>query len=248
MKVTDILTQEALNSFCTNALWSSDLRIYLSGNSDMMWMHIGIYYKDLYAIDFPETHPSWIGTYLFKRLQNEFERIFVALTWQYKPYYNYYRSIIEENSGSDTHTYTGTDTERLSGTDSYSGSYNETTNQKTMKPTEDLSYSSTYDDTNVQTMKPTTKSTEEYEIQNGVSANYQDSTAYGKTSNMTYGKILDMDFGRRVDTTIEGLNGLFAPQDLIMKELVLRIRAKLFDIFVTMIVQCVSAGVWADDE
>lgn len=264
--VTDILTQEVLSSFCGNALWSNDLRTYLSGNSDMFWMHIGIYYKNLYAIDFPTSAPSWIGTYLMTRLRNEFERIFVALTWQYKPYYNYYRSIIERNTGSDSNVYsgsdsigkTGTDSVRHTGKDEYSGSENRNGSEGTAQgqPASEIQFASTYDDTNQQTMKPTVRSENQYKIDDEQHRGYKDSlehgenifTTYGSTQTDTYGKTLTMNFGRNVNTEIEGINGLFAPQDLIMKELALRIRAKLFDIFVGMIVQCVSAGVWESEE
>lgn len=250
MMVTDILTQEVLNSFCGSALWSNDLRTYLSGNSDMFWMHIGIYYKNLYAIDFPSLAPSWIGSYLMTRLRNEFEKIFVALTWQYKPYYNYYRNIIERNTGADSNVYEGSDTVDHSGTDEYKGTENKHGSEGTAvgKPASEIQFASTYDDTNQQTMKPTVRSENQYEIKDESHRGYSDSLTHGESIQTTYGKTLTMNFGRNVNTEIEGINGLFAPQDLIMKELVLRVRAKLFDIFVGMIVQCVSAGVWESEE
>lgn len=262
--VSDILTQEVFSNFCGSALWSSDLRTYLTGMSDMFYTHILIQYNKLYAMDFPNVHPTWIASYLITVLRNEFEKIFIALTWQYKPYFNYYRTIIERNSGRDSNTYsgadsigkTGNDEITHSGTDNMIGNYEEFETNVTTTATDDTQYASTYDDTNITTMKPTVKNKHEHNVRLDREYNYDERlshgekirTDYNSTITDTYGKILTMNFGRNVDTTIEGINGLFAPQDLITKELALRTRYRLFDIFTSMIVQSVSASVWESDE
>lgn len=242
--VTEILTQELIQEFCSNVAWSEAISPFMTSIADLLYLNITMNYDKLYALDFSSYHPSFLGAYLFQTIHLEIERIYQALIYPYKPYFNYYRNIVEENSGNDLHTYDGSDSEAVSGQDGYTGSYNETTNQKTVKPTVDMLYNSTYDDTNIATMKPTTKSTEDYEIQNAVGANYNDTTKYGKTTTTTFGKTLDMEFGRRVDTTIEGLNGLFSFQDLARKEIILRMHYNLFDLIVQLLIKNVSLGVW----
>ena len=242
--VTEILTQEVIHEFCSINTWSEAIAPFMSSIADPLYLNITMNFDKLYAMDFSSYHASFLGAYLFQTVHLEIERVYQALIYPYKPYFNYYRSIVEENSGSDTHTYSGTDEEKLSGEDRYNGSYNETTGQKTLTPTKDMLYNSTYDDTNVLTMKPTAKTTEEFDIQKAVGSNYKEATTYGKKSSLEYGKTLDMDFGRRVDTTIEGLNGLFSFQDLAKKEIILRMHYNLFDLIVQLIIKNVSLGVW----
>jgi len=242
--VTEIVTQDVVQEFCSNAGWSEAIVPFMTSIADPLYLYIAMNFDKLYAMDFSSYHASFLGAYLFQTVHLEIERVYQALIYPYKPYFNYYRSIVEENSGSDKHTYSGTDSEGTSGEDKYNGSYNETTNQKTLKPTQDMLYNSTYDDTNVATMKPTAKTTEDYDVQKAVGTNYKEATTYGKTTSTTFGKTLDMDFGRRVDTTIEGLNGLFSFQDLAKKEIILRMHYNLFDLIVQLIVKNVSLGVW----
>lgn len=242
--VTEILTQEVIHEFCSINTWSEAIAPFMSSIADPLYLNITMNFDKLYAMDFSSYHASFLGAYLFQTVHLEIERVYQALIYPYKPYFNYYRNIVEENSGSDTHTYSGTDSEETSGQDGYTGSYNETTNQRTLTPTEDMLYNSTYDDTNVATMKPTAKTTENYDVQKAIGSNYNDTTTYGKTTDTTFGKVLDMDFGRRVDTTIEGLNGLFSFQDLAKKEIILRMHYNLFDLIVQLIIKNVSLGVW----
>lgn len=259
--VTDILTQETLQHF-TSQLWSQSLSGYLTSHSDMFYYHIQANYKDLLCSQYISEAPSWVGAYLFARLSNEFERIYVALTYQYIPYYNYYRKISEKNSGSDSNVYSGTDSNRKTGTDSvhHSGTDsihtegNNDTHEYTEanKPITANEYSSTYDDTNKATMKPTVSSETIYDTHSDTEYSNDDrithgeiiETTYGTQQTETYGKNLTMNFGRNVDTIIEGINGLFSPQDLIRKEVVLRLEYNLFETFVRMIIECVSSGVW----
>lgn len=242
--VTEILTQEVIQQFCGNVAWSESIAPFMTSIADSLYLNILMNFDKLYAIDYSNYAPSFLASYLFQTVHLEIERVYQALIYPYKPYFNYYRNIVEENSGNDLHTYDGSDETTLSGSDNYDGSYNETTNQKTIKPTEDVLYNSTYDDTNIATMKPTTKSIENYEIQNAVGANYNDDITYGKVSTLEYGKTLDMEYGRRVDTTIEGLNGLFSFQDLARKEIILRMHYNLFDIIVQLLIKNISLGIW----
>lgn len=242
--VTDVLSQEVIRNFCQQIGWSSELGSFLSQSQDILYMTILVKYSKLYALDFTDYNSSFISNYLYCNLSNEFEKLFLAMTYQYKPYFNYYRKINEQNSGADENQHTGNDTIKHTGSDKYSGDFHNDVDEKTTTPSESIISSSTYDETNKQQMKPQSMENTTYDIHRDDESTYSDTQIYGKIETQEYGKVLTMNFGRVVDTEIEGINGLTPPQDLIKKEIELRLHNRLFEIFTNMIVKCVSAGIW----
>lgn len=241
--IPELLTQEVMNEL-SSKFWSQDLSNFFRDYSDMFVMDFESRYYDLLANPyFDNFHPSFVATYIYAKINNEVEKIFTALTTKYSPIYNYYRHILEENTGTDTHEKTGSDSMSASGTDtqSYSGGIEE--NNEILNSESTVS-STTYDNATEEGFKPHTKEENKYKDKSTNRMNYTNGITHGKTDTTTYGSILDMTYGRNVETTIEGINGIFAYQDLIIKEYKLRIEAPLFNTISDLIVKTVSLGLF----
>lgn len=248
MTVNEVLTHPVIVNLCANEGWSRDLSTYLQSISISISTEIQIRYDKLLALDeFEEYVESeaeiFIADYIYDRISNEVERIYQALTIQYTPKYNYYRNISEENTGEDSHLYGGTDSDRLSGTDNTQSTDSLDIDNNTVKDNSTFS-SNTYDSADAQGLRPTDKQENEYQTHEDYEERYNTQTTYGKTNTTTYGKTLRMTYGRNVSTSIEGNNGIYPFPDLIKKEYDLRMKHKLFDTIVSLIVKSVSSGVW----
>ena len=230
-----------------NQLWTNnDLKNFLSEKADMFVIDFASRYDDLLANSyFDNMHYTFVSNYVFGKIQNEVEKLFVALTKQYSPIYNYYRHIQETNSGTDTHEKTGSDEMATTGADSqsYSGTISESS---AIDTSESVVSSTTYDNATEQGFKPHTKEENNYSDHSNNSMSYLNTLTHGKTDTATYGSVLDMTYGRQVETEIEGINGIFSYQDLIVKEYKLRIEAPLFDTISTLIIKTVSAGIFKE--
>lgn len=243
--IPEILTQGVMNEL-TNKFWSSDLKNFFRDNSDMFVMDFNARYFDLLANPyFDDFHDSFVASYIYSKIQNEVERIFLALTQKYNPIYNYYRHILEENTGKDTHEKTGADETTTTGTDSqnYSGGISE---ENQVLTSDSTISNTTYDNATELGFKPHTKQEDNYRDKSNQTMNYTNRLTHGKTDTTTYGSILDMIYGRNVETDIEGINGIFAYQDLIIKEYKMRIEMPLFNTISDLIVQTVSLGLYSE--
>lgn len=243
--VHEVLNFSTLNLMFIQSDWDGEISSYLRANTSPFSYEMEVKYSKLFALDiFDNWDNAKVALYLNSKLINEFTKIYNALTYQYKPYFNYYRKISEKNSGADENQHTGNDTIKHTGSDKYSGNFHNDIDEKTVEPSESLILSSTYDEANKLQMKPQSKEETNYTIHRDDESGYDDTQTYGKIETQEYGKVLTMNFGRIVDTEIEGINGLTPPQDLIKKEIILRIHYRLFDIFSHMMMSCVSSGVW----
>lgn len=245
--IPELLTQEVMNELA-GKLWSTELSNFFRDYSDLFVMDFQSRYDDLLANPyFDNYHSSFIATYIFAKIRNEVEKLYKALTIQYSPIYNYYRHILEENTGTDTHEKTGSDSTSASGSDSQS--YSGAIHESNVIDTSDSTVSSTtYDNATIQGFRPHTKEENNYSDHSDNTMNYNNILTHGKTDTTTYGSVLDMTYGRNVETTIEGINGIFTYQDLIIKEYKLRIEAPLFDTVLDLIVKTVSLGLFKEDE
>lgn len=248
MTVNEVLSLPVIVNLCNNTGWTSDLSTYLQSVSVSISTEIEIRYDKLLALDDFEEYlevqgEEFVADYIFNRISNEVERIYQALTIQYNPKYNYHRDISERNTGEDSHLYGGTDSDGLSGTDNTHSSDSLDVDNTTVKDNSIFS-SNTYDSANSEGLRPTDKQENEYQTHEDYEEVYNTQTTYGKTKTTTYGKTLRMTYGRNVSTSIEGNNGIYPFPDLIKKEYDLRMKHKLFDTIVSIIVKSVSSGVW----
>lgn len=175
----------------------------------------------------------------------ELERVFQTLTEEYNPAYNSKVTETKTQSGKDTTTDSGTDNTEYGGTDSMShtgtdvrtdsGNYNDST----------VNTVTTYDG---RTSQPTSSSTT-----NGTNG-ATNSTDYGRTETQSYGKTKEIttsgerivDYTHSETLTREGSNGLIATQDLLDKEIKLRMENVFTTYLFTQINNVVGAGVFDD--
>lgn len=248
MTVNEVLSHPVIVNLCNNDGWSENLSSYLRNVSISISTEIEIRYNKLLALEDFEEYvergaEEFIADYIFDRINNEVERIYQALTIQYNPKYNYHRDIFERNTGEDSHLYGGSDSDKLGGTDNTHSMDSLDIDNTTVKDNSTFS-TNTYDSADEQGLRPTNKQENEYQTHDDYEEVYNTQTTYGKTNTTTYGKTLRMTYGRNVSTTIEGNNGIYPFPDLIKKEYDLRMKHKLFDTIVSLIVKSVSSGVW----
>lgn len=247
--VNDVLSTSVIESFTSNLGWSTDLKSYLSSISKSILIYVNLNFDTLKALDSYEKlldYPNEISQYLYDKTSNEIERIYSALTAEYNPMYNYHRTIIEKNSGSNTNKYSGTDTESVSGKDNTVVKDDLTVNNAVNSDSTTVS-ENTFDEATVDGFRPTSKSESTYGDTENYDGNTDTTVNYGKNIDTTYGRNLEMQFGRNVETNIDGTNGIFPYPDLIRKEYDLRMTKRLFETIVNLLVSNVSCGVWYDE-
>ena len=248
MTVNEILTHPVIVNFCNNTGWSENLSTYLDEICLSLSVEIEMRYDKLIALDglerlITEHSEEFIAGYIYDRTHNEIERIFQALTVQYNPKYNYYRTITENNTGEDNHIYGGSDSENAGGHDSTHSTDSLDVDTETLKD-ESLNSQNVYDDATENGLRPTDKQENQYQVHDDYEEVLDTRTDYGKSNTIRFGKTLKMQFGRNVNTSIEGNNGIYPFPDLIKKEYDLRMKHKLFETFIMIIVGSVSSGVW----
>ena len=252
MKVNEILSHAVIVNFCNNVGWTQDFSAYLQESATSISTEIELRYDKLIALDgleryLDEHDEQFVADYIYDRTHNELEKIFKALIIQYNPKYNYYREILEHNTGEDAHVYSGTDRDVLGGQDSTHSTDSLDVDTNTIKD-ESLNSQNVYDDATENGLRPTDKQENDYQAHDDYEEVFDTRTNYGKTSSTTYGKTLTMEYGRNVSTTIEGINGIYPFPDLIKKEYDLRMKHKLFETIIMFLVNTVSSGVWEIDE
>lgn len=247
--VPDILVEGVFNAYAqmSSTQGRPDVAKFVLEMKTLLPFHIKAKYSNLGILEIYESlvghDTAIVGYTLYDRLHNEIERIYDALTAEYKIQYNYYRKIAEINSGNNKNIYGGTDTESFTGSDSVNGNDNVTTGTDVTKD-ETTGSRNTYDRADLPGFRPIEKAEHLYKDSGSYNESYNYTTEYGKVKTDTFGKTLDMEFGRKVDTEIEGNNGIYPYPDLIEKEYVLRIKRRLTDTILDLFVREVSSGVW----
>lgn len=244
--VPEILSTYALTELSYKP-WSEDLSAFFKDNVHTMALIIETKYERLLALKHFYEHGLMlsveIADMLYLTLSNEIERIYTALTLEYNAKYNYYRNILEENSGENNNTYSGSDQQKFTGNDktnthdSLDVDNNVTTDDNTIS-------SNTYDTASIEGLRPISKDEHRYNDHMDYEDEINTNVTYGKIITDEYGKKLNMKFGRKVDTKIEGNNGIYPFPDLIKKEYDLRLKHRLCDTIISLLVKEVSSGVW----
>lgn len=250
MLIPELLDESMLVDIASKP-WKDDVRLYLGGIHVMMANYILVNYDNLVVLSgyekmMKQQDYKKIADIIYLKLKNEIEKIYDALTLEYKVKFNYYRSIIEKNEGQNDNVYGGNDVKETSGSDN-TEIRDSLDVDNDVKVSESTISRNTYDTSNEGGLRPITKENQKYTDHEDYEGNTNTTTNYGRVVTDKYGKTLSMKFGRIVDTEIEGNNGIYPYPDLIKKEYDLRMKHQLFVTIVDLFVKEVSSGVWNFD-
>lgn len=265
MKMQELLTRGAWEALTTKfgESYGTDSAIYIFLNTydtDLQLFALNDF-ADLLTIDFPEEYNNeTIALMAFMHMGVAFKRIFDVLTTDYDPLENFFTDGTFEKKGEVTVEKQGTETTSPSG--------------KIKKTREGQSYSeaegsfsvgqgSTYD--SASTTPPSTDgaANDFYNISRDINHNKVKNVMGDANGGNLPKETIEYDnhkveksFEGRKDVTHyddavdethkRGNSGIFSKQDLIQREVRLRLKNRILPIYVRMVVDTFSTGVWAE--
>lgn len=260
-KIQDLLTtemwQSLTDSFGIAFGYDSSIYLFLDDIDEELNYYVRLFYADLGTVVGADTPAEMAARMAFLHVGDAFKRIFDILTKEYDPLENFFTkgeftksgSIEEEKSGTEKTTPNGKIKVVQSGEAS-----NET------ESTFSVGQGSTFD--TATTTPPTTDAaaSDLYNISRNINSakNKQILGNNGQNFPTTTTEYLDhyveKSFTNRKDTTgyknykegedKHGNSGIFSKQDLVSREVKLRLRDRVIPIYVRMVVDCFSSGVW----
>lgn len=264
-KIQEILTAEMWSELTDRfkATYGSDSPVYLFLDSveDGLPAFVSLDYAGLMTIVSTEVPVTTIADMAFLHMGDAFKRIFDTLTTNYDHLENFFTNGTFSKDGKETLEKKGTEK-----TQPFGSIKRETKGQSSSENDNSFSVSqgSTYD--TATTTPPTTDAAANdlYNLGRNIQHNKVKSILGDGTGNNLPTETTSYDnhyvnrtFENRKDertfddyeetTNKRGNSGIFSKQDLTQREIRLRIKNRIVPIYVRMVVDTFSAGVWSDD-
>lgn len=265
MKIQEALTRttwkDLTDEFKTAYGDDSPVYLFLSSIDDDISYMVSMDYRDLGTIIDDDVPEHLIARMAFLHMGSAFKRIFDALTIEYDPLENFFTDGTFTKRGSIEDAKTGTETTTPSGKVEVS--------RKGQSSSEsDGSFSvgqgTTYDTATTSPPTDTSSANDLYNISRNINKNKvknvlgDDNGANLPTTTTEYkdNYHVEKTYTNRKDTTTfnnysevtdkRGNSGIFSKQDLIQREVKLRLKNRIISIYVRMVVDTFSTGVWEE--
>lgn len=265
-KIQEVLTTEMweqLTSNFTTAYGSdSPVCVFLTEVDDQLSHYTSLFYSDLMTIVPADTPANLAAHMAFLHMGDAFKRIFEALTAEYDPLENFFTDGTFSKDGKEVLEKTGTES-----TTPYGSIKREHSGQSSSENEGSFSVGqgTTYDSATTTPPTTTDAATDLYNLSRNIQHNkvksiLGDGTGENvPTETTSYdGHHVDKTFSGRKDersfddyeetTNKRGNSGIFSKQDLTQREIRLRIKNRIIPIYVRMVVDTFSTGVWSDDD
>ena len=264
-KIQDLLTtemwQSLTDSFGIRFGYDSDIYLFLDDIDEELNYYVRLFYADLGTVVGAETPAEMAARMAFLHVGDAFKRIFDILMKEYDPLENFFTKGKFTKAGNFEVEKTGSERTTPSGKIKVSQS-GEASNEA--ESTFSVGQGSTFD--TATTTPPATdgSASDLYNISRNINhaKNKQVLGNNGQnlpTTTTEYeNHYVEKTFNNRKDTTKynnyeegedkHGNSGIFSKQDLVSRELKLRLRDRVIPIYVRMVVDCFSSGVWDNAE
>lgn len=265
MKMQELLTRGAWEALTTKfgESYGTDSAIYIFLNTydaDLQLFALNDF-ADLLTIDFPEEYNNeTIALMAFMHMGTAFKRIFDVLTAEYDPFENFFTDGTFSKDGKEILEKSGTEV-----TTPYGSIKREHSGQSSSENENSFSVGqgTTYDTATTTPPSTDAAANDLYNISRNIQHNkvksvLGDGTGHDvPTETTSYdGHHVDKTFTGRKDersfddyeetTKKSGNSGIFSKQDLLQREVKLRLKNRIIPIYVRMVVDTFSTGVWAE--
>lgn len=240
----------------------SPIYIFLDYYTGDFNTYVKVDFLDLMSIDLDENMPiTTIADIAFMHMGDAFKRIFDVLTTEYNPLENFFTKGSFEKEGSIENSKEGTETTTPTGkieTSRKGQSYSENDGSFS------VGQGSTYDSATTTVPTTTGNANDLYNISRNIQKNKvknvlgDDNGTNLPTTTVEYkdNYKVEKSFEDRVDSTEykdykettdkHGNSGIFSKQDLIQREVKMRLKNRIIPIYVRMVVDTFSSGVWSE--
>lgn len=263
-QIQEILTTETWEWLTSNfeTAYGAESAVYtfLSDIDGDLAKYTELFYSGLMTIVSPDVVPHVIADIAFLHMGDAFRRIFDSLTAEYDPLENFFTKGKFEKKGSIENEKSGTESTTPEGKIKVK---NEGQTSSENEKTFSVGQVSTYDSATTTPPATDAAANDLYNVSRNIHHN-KVKTVLGNngadlpTTTTEYEDYhVDKTFDDRKDTTTyndyeedtdkKGNSGIFSKQDLTQREIRLRIKNRIIPIYVRMVVDTFSAGVWADD-
>lgn len=264
-KVQELLTEEMWESltdlFGSRFGYDSAIYLFLDEIDEELNYYVRLFYADLDTIVGSTTPADMAARMAFLHIGDAFKRIFDILMKDYDPLENFFTKGEFTKSGSIEEEKTGTEKTTPNGKIKVIQS-GEATNET--ENTFSVGQGSTFDTATTTPPGTDDAASDLYNISRNINhaKNKQVLGNNGQNFPTTTTEYLDhyveKSFTNRKDTTgyknykegedKHGNSGIFSKQDLVSREVKLRLRDRVIPIYVRMVVDCFSSGVWGSAE
>lgn len=265
MKIQEALTRttwkDLTDEFKTAYGDDSPVYLFLSSIDDDISYMVSMDYRDLGTIIDDDVPEHLIARMAFLHMGSAFKRIFDVLTAEYNPFENFFTEGEFSKSGSIEDEKAGTESTTPTGKIEVS--------QKGQSSSEsDGSFSvgqgSTYDTASTTPPTDTSSASDLYNLSRNINKNkVKNILGDGNGTNLPTTTTeykdnyhVEKSFTNRKDTTSyrnykeetdkSGNSGIFSKQDLAQREVKLRLKNRIVSIYVRMVVDTFSTGVWSE--
>lgn len=266
-KIQELLTTEVWeslsNNFKTEYGDDSPVYLFLTNIDEYLNDYVRLDYGGLKTIMETGYPAHTIADMAFLHMGDAFKRIFDVLTSEYNPFENFFTDGTFSKSGTIENTKAGKETTTPSGKIEVS-SKGQTSSEN--ENSFSVGQGSTYD---TATVNPPATSDSANDLFN-ISRNIQHNKVKSKmgddngenlpttTTEYKNDYKVEKSFTDRVDSTTyddyeeethkNGNSGIFSKQDLAQREIKLRLKNRIVSIYVRMVVDTFSTGVWSDED
>lgn len=264
-KIQDLLTMEMWmemsDLFGARFGYDSSIYLFLDEIDEELNYYVRLFYADLGTVVGSDTPAEMAARMAFLHVGDAFKRIFDILMKDYDPLENFFTKGEFTKSGSIEEEKTGTEKTTPNGKIKVIQS-GEATNET--ENTFSVGQGSTFDTATTTPPGTDDAASDLYNISRNINhaKNKQVLGNNGQNFPTTTTEYLDhyveKSFTNRKDTTgyknykegedKHGNSGIFSKQDLVSREVKLRLRDRVIPIYVRMVVDCFSSGVWDNAE
>lgn len=240
---------------------TSAVSTFVSDYEDELEDYVGFDYHGLMTIVPDGTSSDKIASIAFMHMGHAFERIFFALNSHYNPLENFFTDGTFTKDGNVEVSKEGTERTTPSGEVIVE---KEGKTYSTSDGSFDVGQGSTYDASTTTPPTTTSSASDLFNISRDIKHNEVEST-FGDKSGSNHPKTTTSFDDYKVEKTYEdfkqtttyddyeetehksGNSGIFSKQDLTQREVKLRLKNRILPIYVRMVVDTFSTGVWASD-
>lgn len=266
MTIPTVLTAQVWKALTAKfgEVYGTDSNIYtfLDAFDDEFYDLVSMDYQGLKSFDMIHYTTNNIVNIAFLRMGDAFKRIFDSLILSYDPLENFFTDGTFEKKGKETMEKKGT--EKTTPT----GKVEVSRKGETHVENEDsftVGQGSTFDSATTTPPTTTAAASDLYNIARNINkqktkqvfgdngnnlptttTEYKDNYNVAKSFE---GRKDELSFNDRIDETHKsGNSGIFSKQDLLQREIKLRLKNRIVPIYIGMVVDCFTTGAWIDSE